>query len=222
MNKTLLQMIPVAAVVLLVAAAGCTGAPAGGTPSPSAPATAAMTTTAPAGGTPSPSAPATAAVTTAATTAAPAGNGTLQTAEKGDTVAIFYTGMFENGTVFDTNMNGTTPVRFTLGSGLVIDGIEEAVTGMSPGQQKTVIIPAEKAYGAYNASLIHTVNRTGPIANTTFVEGQYVSIHDRTTNLNSTVKILNVTSSTVTWDANNPLAGINFTFTIKLDGISRP
>jgi len=198
MKKTILQFAPVVAVILLVAAAGCTGAPAGGIPSPAVPAEATVTT------------------------AASAVTGNLQAAEKGDEVAIYYTGTFENGTAFDTNMNATEPVGFTLGSGSVIDGLDEAVTGMSPGQAKTVTIPAIKAYGEYNASLIHTVNRTGPIANTTFVEGQYFSIHDRTTNLNSTVKVLNVTPSTVTWDANNPLAGLNFTFTIKLVRITRP
>lgn len=67
-----------------------------------------------------------------------------------------------------------------------------------------------------------TVNRTGPIANTTFVEGQSYYIHDKGTNAYSIIKILDVTPTTVIWDANNPLAGLNFTFTIKLVGITRP
>jgi FKBP-type peptidyl-prolyl cis-trans isomerase 2 len=36
------------------------------------------------------------------------------------------------------------------------------------------------------------------------------------------VKILNVTPETVTWDANDPLAGLDLKYTIKLVGISRP
>ena len=150
------------------------------------------------------------------------GTGGSQVAAKGDTVAVYYTGTFENGTVFDSNMNATKPVEFELGNSSVIQGFEEAVTGMSAGQQKTVYIPAEKAYGKYNASLVRTVSRTGPIANTTFVEGKYYAIHDRTTNAVSAVKILKVTPTTVTWDANDPLADLNFTFTIKLVKITRP
>jgi peptidylprolyl isomerase len=142
-------------------------------------------------------------------------------ARKGDTVSIYYTGTFENGTVFDSNMD-KKPVEFTLGNSTVIDGIDEAVTGMTADQEKTVDIPAKKAYGEYDTGLIRTVNRTGPIANTSFVVGKYFSIHDRETDSYSFVRILDVTPTTVTWDGNNPLAGMNFTFTIKLVKIIRP
>ena len=148
--------------------------------------------------------------------------GSPQGAEKGDRVAIYYTGTLTNGTVFDSNMNATTPAEFTLGDTNVIQGLEDAVTGMSVNQQKTVTIPSEKAYGVYNASLIRTVNRTGPLANTTFTEGQYYTIHDKTTQGVSIVRILKVSPTTVTWDANDPLAGMDVIFTIKLVRITRP
>jgi peptidylprolyl isomerase len=142
-------------------------------------------------------------------------------ARKGDTVEVYYTGTFENGTVFDSNMD-KKPVEFTLGNSTVIDGIDEAVTGMTVNEQKTVNIPAAKAYGEYNASLIRIVNRTGPIANTSFVVGKYFSIHNKESDTYSFVKILDVTPATVTWDGNNPLAGMNFVFTLKLVKITRP
>jgi peptidylprolyl isomerase len=192
MKKTILLIGPVMVAVLLMVSAGCTAPSTGTSPSTDMPAITALTP--PTGG----------------ETKSP------QVAKKGDTVSVYYTGTFENGTVFDSNMNATTPVEFILGNSSVIEGFEEAVTGMSENQQKTVNIPAEKAYGAYNLSLIHTVNRTGPIADTPFVEGQSYSIHDKETNAYSMVKVLNVTPATVSWDANNPLAGLNFTFTIKL------
>jgi peptidylprolyl isomerase len=150
------------------------------------------------------------------------GPGSQQEAAIGDTVSVFYTGTFENGTVFDSNMDSATPIVFTLGNSSVIQGFDDALVGMSVNQVKTVNIPAEKAYGVYNTSLIRTVNRTGPLENASFVEGQSYTIHDRTTNSVSVVKILKVTPTNVTWDANDPLAGLNFTFTIKLAGITRP
>ena len=148
--------------------------------------------------------------------------GNQQEAKKGDTVAVYYSGAFENGTVFDSNMNTTKPIEFTLGNSSIIQGVDEAVTGMTVNQTKTVNIPSEKAYGAYNTSLIRTVNRTGPLANTTFVEGQFYTIHDKTSNAVSIVKILKVNQTTVTWDANDPLAGSDVVFTIKLVRITRP
>lgn len=145
---------------------------------------------------------------------------TQPVATKGDTISVYYTGMLENGTVFDSNMNGT-PLEFTLGNASVISGFEDAVSGMSKNQEKTITIPYDKAYGAYNPGLVQIVNRTGPIANTSFVQGQSYVIHDRTTNTNSKIMILNVTPETVTIDANNRLAGQNLTFTIKLANVTR-
>ena len=138
----------------------------------------------------------------------------------GDTVSVYYTGMFENGTVFDSTMNAT-PVVFTIGNSSIIPGFEDAVRGMSEGEEKTVTIPYTRAYGAYNSSLIQTVNRTGPLAKTNFSVGLSYYIHDKTTNAYSRIKVLNVTNTTVTWDANNPLAGKNLTFTIKLATITK-
>ncbi len=141
-------------------------------------------------------------------------------ATNGDTVTVYYTEAFENGTVISSNMN-STPLLFTLGNSSVISGIQEIVTGMSTNETKTVILPYTQAYGAYNPALIQTLNRTGPIANQTFVVGQSYRIHYRPTNSYSLVKIINVTPKTITWDANNPLAGYNLTFTIKLAGIQK-
>jgi peptidylprolyl isomerase len=151
-----------------------------------------------------------------------AGGNSGLVAMPGDNVSVYYAAKFENGTPFDSNMDQPGPLAFTLGNSSIIPGFEEAVIGMAVNQEKIVFIPAAKAYGEYNTSLIRTVNRTGPIANTSFTEGEVYSIHDRTTNAYSAVRILNVTPATVTWDANSPLAGLNFTFTIKLAGISRP
>ena len=143
-------------------------------------------------------------------------------AAQGDTVSVYYTAMFVNGTVFDSNMDNPAPLVFTLGNSSVLPGFEEAVTGMGVNQTKTVTVPAAKAYGEYNASLVRTVNRTGPIANTTFTVGEVYTIRDRTTGSYSIVRILNITPATVTWDANSPLAGLDLRFTIRLAGISRP
>ncbi|MFZ1128729.1 FKBP-type peptidyl-prolyl cis-trans isomerase [Methanoregula sp.] len=147
---------------------------------------------------------------------------TTPVATQGDVVSVYYTGAFDNGTVFDSNMNSTSPFVFRMDNSSVIPGFEEAVTGMSVNQTKTVTVPYAEAYGAYDPTLVQTVNRTGPIANTTFVVGQLYKIHYKTANTYSLIKILNVTPETVTWDANSPLAGQNLTFTITVVGITKP
>jgi len=67
-------------------------------------------------------------------------------AKLGDVVEVDYTGMFENGTVFDTS-KGKDPLKFTLGGNAIIQGFENAVIGMEVGQNKVVTISPGEAYG---------------------------------------------------------------------------
>ena len=140
-------------------------------------------------------------------------------AKAGDTVNIYYTGTLDDGTIFDSNVNGT-PLTFTVGKGKVIPGFEEAIIGMAVNNEKTVRIPPEKAYGLYNASFIHVMNRTAFPSNLTPVVGQYYSVRNTIDGSESSVKVINVTDSTITLDANHALAGQNLTFSIRLAAIN--
>ena len=60
-------------------------------------------------------------------------------------------------------LNGT-PLEFTLGSGQMIPGFEEAVTGMAVGDEKTVVLPVDKAYGPYHPELVVTINRSANLS----------------------------------------------------------
>ncbi|KAG0301734.1 FK506-binding protein 2B [Dissophora globulifera] len=70
--------------------------------------------------------------------------------KKGSSVAVFYTGYFEDGTIFDTNDNTkkkSNPLRFKVGSGNVIAGWDDAMLSMSRGEKAKITIEAEHAYG---------------------------------------------------------------------------
>ena len=141
-------------------------------------------------------------------------------AMKGDNVSMYYTLMNENGTVISTNFNGT-PLEITVGDPESIKGLSDAIVGMGVNQKKTVTISYDKAYGPYRSDLVRVVNRTGLIANTSFIEGNYFTIHRKTDNAISMVRILNITPSTVTWDENHPLAGQNLTFTVQVVSLNK-
>jgi len=141
-------------------------------------------------------------------------------AMKGDNVSMYYTLMYENGTVISTNFNGT-PLEITVGDPESIKGLSDAIVGMGVNQKKTVTIPYDQAYGPYRSDLVRVVNRTGLIANTSFIEGNYFTIHRKTDNAISMVRILSITPSTVTWDENYPLAGQNLTFTVQVVSLNK-
>jgi peptidylprolyl isomerase len=141
-------------------------------------------------------------------------------ATKGDNVSVYYTLILEDGTVFDSNINGT-PLAFTVGSAGIIPGFSTAIVGMKVNQEKTVDIPSDQAYGPYRSDRIHVVNRTGPFANQTFMVGEYYTIHNAADNSNSMIRVLNVTPTTVTVDENSPLAGQNLTFRVQLVNLKK-
>ncbi|PVU95830.1 hypothetical protein BB559_002587 [Furculomyces boomerangus] len=69
-------------------------------------------------------------------------------AKNGDTVHVHYSGKLEsNGKVFDSSYKRNTPLPFKLGSGRVIKGWEQGILGMCVGEERTLTIPHELAYG---------------------------------------------------------------------------
>jgi peptidylprolyl isomerase len=78
-----------------------------------------------------------------------AGDGPMP--ETGDRVQVHYTGTLEDGTVFDSSVDGGTPFEFVLGQGQVISGWDQGIALMREGGRATLIIPPELAYGAQGA-----------------------------------------------------------------------
>ena len=62
-------------------------------------------------------------------------------------VQIEYTGSFENGEVFDTNIGKDRPLVVQMGMKEVIPGFEQAIIGTTKGTKRKIKIPAELAYG---------------------------------------------------------------------------
>lgn len=85
------------------------------------------------------------------------GDGTEATT--GSIVAVHYTAYLEDGTMFDTSVGGE-PARFALGTGGVIPGWDEGVTGMRVGGKRLLIIPPELAFGDSGAGGVIPPNAT--------------------------------------------------------------
>ena len=62
-------------------------------------------------------------------------------------VQIEYTGSFENGKVFDTNIGKDRPLVVQMGMKEVIPGFEQGIIGTTKGTKRKIKIPAELAYG---------------------------------------------------------------------------
>lgn len=62
-------------------------------------------------------------------------------------VQIEYTGSFESGEVFDTNIGKDRPLVVQMGMKEVIPGFEQGIIGTTKGTKRIIKIPAELAYG---------------------------------------------------------------------------
>jgi len=135
-------------------------------------------------------------------------------AKDGDTVKIHYTGRLQDGTVFDSS-SGREPLQFKIGSGQVIIGFEEAVTGMTVSEKKIAHIPCAKAYGDRNPSMVMMVERKHVPAEIEPEVGQRLQVGGPDGQLLA-VTIMEVNDENITLDANPPLAGEDLTFDIEL------
>ena len=62
-------------------------------------------------------------------------------------VQIEYTGSFESGVVFDTNIGKNRPLVVQMGMKEVIPGFEQGIIGTTKGTKRKIKIPSELAYG---------------------------------------------------------------------------
>ena len=142
------------------------------------------------------------------------GDGEVNKAKSGDTVRVHYTGKLDDGTVFDSSV-GREPLQFTIGEGQVIAGFEQAAIGMSPDESKTVKIIVDEAYGPYREELVLEVDRSEVPADLNLELGAQLQMRQEDGSV-ITVVVTDLSESSVTLDANHPLAGEDLTFDIQL------
>ena len=82
----------------------------------------------------------------------------MSTIKKGDKVKVEYTGMLEDGTVFDSSTIQGCPIEFEVGSGQLLKGFEEAVIGMQPGEEKEITLQPEEAYGQHKSEFVKEIS----------------------------------------------------------------
>jgi len=134
----------------------------------------------------------------------------MKTVEYGNTVRIHYTAKLEDDRILTTTRN-TDPLQFTVGADHVIRDIEQAVISMQIGESKHIAIPGNSLFG--------------PCRENNFIEFRREELPQYTLTIGSrikipgqrfSVKVTNISESTVTVDANHPLCGTELLFDITL------
>ncbi|MFC7132008.1 MULTISPECIES: FKBP-type peptidyl-prolyl cis-trans isomerase [Salinibaculum] len=150
------------------------------------------------------------------------------TIEQGDRVRLDYVGRFEDGSVFATSKpavaaahglaateteSDATPLSFTVGRGEVIDGLDEAVVGLTPGAETTVTVPPADGYGEHDPDRVREYDPDtfeGMVGNP-----PEIGLHVEAQNgLHGDVTA--VTDDTVQVDFNHELAGKTLVFDVTV------
>ena len=151
------------------------------------------------------------------------------TVQEGSFVRLSYTGRMEDGRVFDTTDEAVAkeagihnpeavygPVLVRVGKGHVVTGLDEALVGKEPGEEGTVEVPPEKAFGPHDETRVESVSLAQ------FKEkpqvGQTVEIDNREGVVST------ILGRRVVVDFNHPFAGKTVTYSFKLEEVveSRP
>ena len=137
-----------------------------------------------------------------------------QQAKKGDKVKVHYHGRLTDGTTFDSSQ-GRQPLEFEVGSGMVIKGFDDGVTGMAVGDKKTISIPPDEAYGPRQEEMVIEFPIINFPPDIKPEVGMTLQMHSEN-GQELPVVITAINEESITLDANHPLAGQELVFDLEL------
>ncbi|SEQ09091.1 FKBP-type peptidyl-prolyl cis-trans isomerase SlyD [Ectothiorhodospira magna] len=132
-------------------------------------------------------------------------------------VSIEYTLTDEDGRVIDQS-SGQAPFAYLHGARNIIPGLEQALEGKQAGDELTVKVAPEQAYGPRDDGLVHTLNRSQFQG----VDELEVGMQFHAGGDNGGMQVVTITAidgDNVVIDANHPLAGVTLNFQVKIHDV---
>ncbi len=132
-------------------------------------------------------------------------------------VSIHYRLTNDQGELIDSS-EGREPLVYLHGAGNIISGLEEALAGREPGEQFSVTVQPEDAYGEVDPQLIRTVPREIFEGVEEILPGMQFQAQGPDGWVQR-VTVKAVEGDEVTIDANHPLAGQVLHFNISVEEV---
>ena len=142
--------------------------------------------------------------------------------QMGSRVSLHFALLMPSGEEIDTTRRGK-PASLTLGDGNLLPGFEEALVGLSSGDDAQLVIPAEQAFGERVEANVRLLAKTlfADFSSEEPLEpGLVVSFQAPDGELPGVVKA--VYDDTVQVDFNHPLSGNDITFDVSILSVAAP
>ena len=142
----------------------------------------------------------------------------MKKVKQGDHVTIEYKGLLEDGETVE-NSADTGPFELEVGGGAMPPGFENALIDMKEGEEKTVVLQPDEAFGHRDEKLLHKINKNVFGENITpktgMVLGMTVDKDGQKQKIPALITAVN--GDEVTIDFNHPLVGkaITYKFIVK-------
>ncbi|MBY9015036.1 MAG: peptidylprolyl isomerase [Candidatus Lokiarchaeota archaeon] len=136
--------------------------------------------------------------------------------KKGDIIKVEYEGRLEDRTIFDsTELQGGEPLKFEVGSSMLIQGFNNSVLGKDVGDEFDITLSASEAYGEIDPLLVQTVSIKELPKDLDPEPGMMLGVGDAN-GTHSMAWVKEVDDKFIIIDMNHPLAGKTLNFKIKI------
>ncbi|MBN1964320.1 MAG: peptidylprolyl isomerase [Anaerolineae bacterium] len=142
----------------------------------------------------------------------------VSTVQEGLVISVAYTLTLSDGEVID-EASSSDPLLYLHGAENIIPGLERALTGMTVGQRKQVVVDPEDAYGEYDEEGVQVLPRDAFGDGDVELEiGEMLTLRDEEDNLFD-AEVIDLDDESVTLDFNHPLAGETLRFDVEIVGV---
>lgn len=133
----------------------------------------------------------------------------------GKIALVRYKGGISGEDPFDDRSTGD-PVEIVLGVGDLPPGMDEAFLDMAVGEERTVVLPPEKAYGEHDKDGVQTYSRTFAEGFENLQAGDVITWTNPQSGSKIPVRVIKADDQLVTLDYNHPWAGRELTYWLQL------
>jgi len=110
---------------------------------------------------------------------------------------------------------GDMPLRFIMGQGQLLPGLEDAMRGMAVNEERDITLRPEDAYGEWDEEALEEIDRSELPEDIELEEGMPMEVTD-TEGETYEASIYEVRDNSLVLDYNHPLAGETLNFHVKV------